>query len=115
MNTKVTTHHPISRPAHYTSHPSGIECIEIVKHMNFCVGNAFKYIWRACIKHCDPIADYMKAIEYLWIEIERLGGARPRCVESLEAECAVLRDRNQHLELMFSAHCEAAKSNQGNN
>lgn len=38
---------PVDHPEHYTSHPSGIECIEITKHMNFCLGNAMKYIFRA--------------------------------------------------------------------
>lgn len=38
---------PVNRPPHYTNHPSGIECIEITRHMNFNLGNAMKYIWRA--------------------------------------------------------------------
>lgn len=33
----------VNHPAHYTSHPAGIECIEIVERLNFCVGNAIKY------------------------------------------------------------------------
>jgi hypothetical protein len=28
---------PVNHPKHYTEHPSGIECIEITEHMNFCV------------------------------------------------------------------------------
>ena len=35
----------INHPQHY-QHPSGIECIDITEHMNFCLGNAIKYIWR---------------------------------------------------------------------
>ena len=34
----------VSHPSHYTSHPSGVECITITKHMNFCRGNAVKYL-----------------------------------------------------------------------
>lgn len=41
---------PINHPAHYTSHPSGIECIQITEHMNFNIGNAVKYLWRAGLK-----------------------------------------------------------------
>ena len=41
---------PINHPEHYTSHPSGVECIEIAEHMNFCLGNALKYLWRAGLK-----------------------------------------------------------------
>ena len=34
-------------PNHFKDHPSGVECITITEHMNFCLGNAMKYIWRA--------------------------------------------------------------------
>ncbi len=64
-------HRPaVEHPAHYTNHPSGIECIEITKHMNFPLGNAIKYIWRAGLKG-DPVEDLRKAIRYVEIEIER--------------------------------------------
>lgn len=59
----------VSHPPHYTSHPSGIECIEITRHMDFCLGNAVKYIWRADLKH-DAIEDLEKAITYLEFEIK---------------------------------------------
>ncbi|MGW5532502.1 hypothetical protein ACWESE_36995, partial [Streptomyces xanthochromogenes] len=29
----------VSRPSHYTSHPSGIEAIEITRHHDFLTGN----------------------------------------------------------------------------
>lgn len=62
----------INHPAHYNSHPSGIECIDIVKHMNFCLGNAMKYIFRAGIKNKNTyIEDLEKAVWYLQCEIER--------------------------------------------
>jgi len=37
----------VNHPTHYTSHPSGIEAIQVTRHMNFNLGNAMKYIWRA--------------------------------------------------------------------
>ena len=40
----------VNHPKHYTNHPSGIECIEITQHHDFCIGNAIKYLWRAGIK-----------------------------------------------------------------
>lgn len=61
----------VNHPAHYTSHPSGIECIQITEHMNFCLGNAIKYIWRADQKG-DHIENLEKAAWYLQREIERL-------------------------------------------
>lgn len=38
-------------PSHYNKHPSGVECITIVQHFNFCLGSAMKYIWRAGLKN----------------------------------------------------------------
>ncbi len=62
----------VNHPNHYTNHPSGIECIEITKHMSFCLGSAFKYIWRAGLKGSVK-EDLQKAIKYLEFEIARLG------------------------------------------
>jgi len=63
-------HDQINHPAHYTQHPSGVECIRITEHMGFCLGNAFKYIWRADLKG-DAIEDLRKAAWYVQREIER--------------------------------------------
>lgn len=40
----------VNSPRHYTSHPSGIECIQITEHYGFNVGNAIKYLWRNGLK-----------------------------------------------------------------
>ena len=61
---------PVNHPDHYTSHPSGIECIQITEHMSFCLGNAIKYIWRAGLKH-NAIEDLQKAVFYINREIEK--------------------------------------------
>ena len=60
----------VDHPAHYTAHPSGIECIDVVEHMGFCLGNAIKYIWRADLKG-DAIEDLRKARWYIEREIAR--------------------------------------------
>lgn len=60
---------PVNHPKHYTEHPSGIECIQITEHMNFCLGNAMKYIWRADGK--NGLEDLEKAAWYINREIER--------------------------------------------
>jgi len=64
---------PVNHPKHYTSHPSGVECIEITRHMNFNLGNVVKYIWRSGLKGGEdiPIQDLEKAQWYLNDEIER--------------------------------------------
>ena len=63
-------HDPVNHPKHYTNHPSGIECIQITRHMGFNLGNAMKYIWRADLKN-DAIEDLEKAVWYLKDEIEK--------------------------------------------
>lgn len=70
MTPKNTTDDAVNYPAHYTQHPSGVECIAITEHMNFCLGNAVKYIWRADLKK-DAIEDLEKARWYLSREIEK--------------------------------------------
>ena len=62
----------VNHPPHYTNHPSGVECITITEHMNFNLGNAFKYIWRAGLKSPDAIKDLEKAEFYVKREIKRL-------------------------------------------
>ena len=61
---------PVKNPPHYTSHPSGVECITITEHMCFNLGNAMKYIWRSDLKW-DRTEDIKKAIWYLQRELKR--------------------------------------------
>jgi hypothetical protein len=61
----------VNHPVHYTSHPSGLETIQITEHMNFCLGNAIKYVMRSELKG-KQIEDLKKAIWYINREIERL-------------------------------------------
>lgn len=66
------THDPVNHPTHYTSHPSGIECIQVTEHMGFNLGNAVKYIWRADLK-TDAIEDLKKARWYIDRELMKRG------------------------------------------
>ena len=59
----------VEHPPHYTSHPSGVECLTVVEHMGFCLGNVIKYIWRADMK--GGVHDLEKARFYLDREINR--------------------------------------------
>lgn len=61
----------VNHPIHYTSHPSGIEVIQITEHMGFCLGNAIKYVMRSEYKG-KRIEDLKKAIWYINREIERI-------------------------------------------
>lgn len=61
---------PVNHPKHYNDHPSGVECIDVVEHMSFNLGNAIKYIWRADLKGA-AIEDLEKAAWYVNREIQR--------------------------------------------
>lgn len=64
-------------PAHYNSHPSGIECIAVSRHHSFNIGNVFKYCWRAGVKNKDThLEDLKKAAWYLNDEIQKLEGEK---------------------------------------
>lgn len=67
---------PVEHPAHYTRHPSGVECIQITRHMGFNLGNAMKYIWRADLKG-NALEDLKKARWYLDDEINRREAGKP--------------------------------------
>jgi hypothetical protein len=68
----------INHPKHYNSHPSGVECITIVEHFDFCIGNMIKYAWRAGIKTDSRLEDLQKAAWYanraVELEIRKTNG-----------------------------------------
>ena len=77
----VNDHDPVNHPSHYTSHPSGVECIQIARHHSFAIGSAIKYLWRAGLKadhgediRAKEIEDLEKAVFYIRDEISRLKG-----------------------------------------
>ena len=68
-----TSHDAINHPEHYISHPSGIECIEVTRHMSFNAGNVIKYLWRNGLKDGEPsLKDLKKAAWYLNDMIDQL-------------------------------------------
>lgn len=67
----------VNHPEHYNRHLSGVECIDIVRHMNFNLGNVIKYLWRAGLKEGNAdIQDLEKAKWYLEDEINRVKGLK---------------------------------------
>ncbi|WP_082134269.1 DUF3310 domain-containing protein [Mycolicibacter heraklionensis] len=66
----------VNHPPHYTSHPSGIECIDITRRCGFSMGNAVKYIWRAWDKGALN-TDLDKARFYLRDNIAHGSAAHP--------------------------------------
>lgn len=65
---------PVEQPEHYSTHPSGIEPIEITKYETFLRGNIIKYVMRAPYKG-NELQDLKKARQYLDWEIERIEGS----------------------------------------
>lgn len=71
----------VEHPSHYTSGPKcphcgqTVECITITREMDFDIGNAMKYMWRAGKKDkAKEIEDLEKAIWYLRDKIKTLRG-----------------------------------------
>jgi ribosomal protein L34E len=70
----------VDHPQHYNQATAkckkcghDIECIDVVREMNFNLGNAIKYIWRSSHKGI-PLMDLAKASWYIGDEIARLSG-----------------------------------------
>jgi len=62
---------PVNHPAHYASHRSGVECIDLAEHLSFNLGNALKYCWRAGLKVPGKLKqDLEKACWYVLRERE---------------------------------------------
>lgn len=101
----------VNHPKHYTSDPSGIECIDITRHRNFNVGNAIKYLWRAGLKiDADKssinkqIEDLEKAVWYIVDEIHRLGG---RCTVKTDSINTCLPiDNESIIEAVLNYHMQ---------
>jgi hypothetical protein len=53
----------VHQPKHYTTRYD-FECIEATRHMTFCTGNAFKYIYR-CRDKGNTTEDLRKALVYV--------------------------------------------------
>lgn len=86
-------HHELLRGADMVNHPphykdaSGIECIEVTKHMQFCGGNCFKYLYRAG-KKGSTVEDLKKAAWYAeraWIMNEVVPYAAIESIEKIAA------------------------------
>ncbi len=71
----------VDHPSHYNQNKSGVECIDVVEHMTFNVGNAVKYLWRAFDKG-NTIEDLQKSRWYIDREIQRISKEKQKCDKS---------------------------------
>jgi len=103
----------VNHPKHYTSHPSGVECIEITEHYGFCVGNAIKYLWRAGLKKDGTLDDIDKEIE----DVRKAAWYVQRHLENLQkkkkqiAEEKLDRKFDEAARVQVVAEAELAKKN----
>ena len=83
----------VNHPPHYKD-ASGIECIEVTKHMQFCGGNCFKYLYRAG-KKGSTVEDLKKAVWYAeraWLGSEQI------CDEAIEKIGAIAKHRTGYIQ-----------------
>lgn len=55
----------VNHPKHYNSHPSGIECIDVIRWYDWDIGSAIKYLWRCGLKSEGGLTPLDKQIEDL--------------------------------------------------
>lgn len=90
---------PVNHPSHYHSEywhskcGKTIECIDIVRHMDFDIGSVVKYCWRAGKKD-DEVQDLEKAIWYLQDRVSELKRLRQAAEEAARQE----EDRSELIE-----------------
>ncbi len=103
-------HDAVNHPAHYTSSPSGIECIAVTRRLSFNCGNAVKYLWRAGDK--DPskeIEDLLKAAWYIGDELAHaVVVAIPASHEWKRAVAFFAYNRDRAIEAICCGHLQAA-------
>jgi hypothetical protein len=68
----------VNHPSHYAGK---FECIDVMEDIygkqaviDFCLCNAFKYLWRSKQKHETPMTDLKKAMFYIDWVIDKLDG-----------------------------------------
>ena len=55
----------VNHPQYYNRHPSGVECIDIIRNYVCDIANAQKYLWRAGLKGEEGLTPVAKEVEDL--------------------------------------------------
>lgn len=83
----------VNHPKHYNSHPSGVECIDIIRHYCYDIGAAIKYLWRAGLKTEEGMTDRDKEIEDLrkaiWYINDRIRQLQTESINDASGNSAV--------------------------
>lgn len=80
----------VNNPAHYKNE-SGVECIEVSRHLPGNLANAWKYIYRHRMKG-QPVQDLKKAAWYLRDQAKHLGPAGDRIPDRVLADALAIID-----------------------
>lgn len=88
----------VNHPSHYTQHPLGIECIDVIRHYTCDIANAIKYLWRAGLKQdADKTAidkeleDLGKALWYINDYLDNRGNYRVNLMQQAIVHISVLK------------------------
>ncbi len=93
----------VEHPPHYTAHPSGVECIEIIEAMaNPSLAMAVKYLWRQGLKD-DAVEDLRKARWYVEREYRRQVELRQTAMFSPDIRSGFAPDIGRAVDLLVSA------------
>lgn len=95
---------PVNHPTHYTSHPSGVEVLELTRRMPFGPGNAVKYVLRRDFKG-DPVENLRKAEFYILDSINNGIGYRFSSDLMARARSLTEREKNPNVASFISALC----------
>ena len=108
---KIREFDEIQKAKHYNSHPSGVECKDIAKHLGFYLGNAAKYLWRMHEKHDDLLPDLKKAAFYVQEYITDVKAQKLLTVDlpssSRNTSADARREYNEKVQLLITQETDA--------
>lgn len=93
----------VNHPRHYNVHPSGVECIDVIRDMCCDAANATKYVWRAWDKG-NPVQDLDKARFYLEDQLAHAETYRPHSADTTDKLLQVLcYEQNSMVQAFYLA------------
>lgn len=94
----------IDHPKHYNSHPSGIECIDVAETLNFCLGNALKYLMRAGLKESSTQKTDLEKAKW-YIQRNKRNGVAPFVSLDANLKIAVILMHEQPFSILARFMC----------
>lgn len=93
----------VDHPAHYNSHPSGVEAIDVIEDLPFNIGTAIKYLFRRGHKG-SLLTDLRKAHWYVERELARRRQRTPRAL--MLAYVSVDHASRERIQLVLVAEAD---------